>query len=50
MNLYKRNLLTLLDYSPEEIEYLLNLAKDLKEKSKLYINFPNIKCNKKSDC
>ena len=32
MNLRKRNFLTLLDYTPEEIRYLLNLSKDLKEK------------------
>lgn len=34
MNLYKRNLLTLLDYSKEEIEYLLDLAARLKEEKK----------------
>ena len=34
MNLYIRNLLTLLDYSPEEIEYLLNLSKRLKQEKK----------------
>ena len=32
MNLYKRNLLTLLDFTPEEINGLLNLAIDLKKK------------------
>ena len=32
MNLYKRNFLTLLDYSPEEINYLLDLAAELKRK------------------
>ena len=32
MNLYKRNLLTLLDYSEEEINYLLDLAQDFKKK------------------
>jgi len=32
MNLNKRNFLTLLDYTPEEINYLLDLAVDLKEK------------------
>lgn len=32
MNLYKRNLLTLLDFTPEEINYLLELAIDLKKK------------------
>ena len=34
MNLYRRNLLTLLDYSPEEIDYLINLAIELKDKKK----------------
>lgn len=34
MNLYKRNLLTLLDYTKEEIEYLLELASRLKEEKK----------------
>lgn len=32
MNLSGRNFLTLLDYTPEEIRYLLDLAKDFKEK------------------
>ena len=32
MNLSKKNFLTLLDYTPEEINYLLDLAVDLKEK------------------
>lgn len=32
MNLKGRNFLTLLDYTPEEIRYLLDLAKDLKDK------------------
>lgn len=32
MNLRGRNFLTLLDYTPEEIRYLLDLAKDFKEK------------------
>lgn len=32
MNLSGRSFLTLLDYTPEEIRYLLDLAKDLKEK------------------
>ena len=31
MNLYGRNFLTLLDYSSEEIEYLLDLAEELKK-------------------
>ena len=34
MNLYKRNLLTLLDFTPEEINYLLDLASELKESKK----------------
>ncbi|MGM9881529.1 MAG: ornithine carbamoyltransferase [Bacilli bacterium] len=32
MNLRNRDFLTLLDYTPEEIRYLLDLAKDFKEK------------------
>ena len=32
MNLYKRNLLTLLDFTPEEIQYLLDLSLSLKKK------------------
>ena len=32
MNLKGRNFLTLLDYTPEEIRYLLDLAHDFKEK------------------
>ena len=31
MNLYKRNLLTLLDFTPEEIQYLLDLSIKLKK-------------------
>lgn len=34
MNLYGRNLLTLLDFSPSEIDYLINLAIELKDKKK----------------
>ena len=34
MNLKGRHFLTLKDYSPEEIEYLLNLAAELKAKKK----------------
>ncbi|MBQ7307478.1 MAG: ornithine carbamoyltransferase [Clostridia bacterium] len=34
MNLYKRNFLTLLDYTPEEINYLIDLSIDLKKKKK----------------
>ena len=32
MNLYRRNLLTLLDFTPEEIQYLLDLSIELKNK------------------
>ena len=32
MNLYRRNLLTLLDFTPEEIQYLLDLSINLKDK------------------
>ncbi len=38
MNLSKRNFLTLLDYTPEEIRYLLDLAKDFKNKKRLGIS------------
>lgn len=34
MNLTERNFLKLLDYTPEEIRYLLDLSKDLKNKKK----------------
>ena len=34
MNLKGRDFLTLKDYTPEEITYLLDLAADLKEKKK----------------
>ena len=34
VNLKGRNFLTLLDYSKEEIEYLLDLAAELKDKKK----------------
>ena len=34
MNLYGRDFLKLLDYTPEEIQYLVDLASDLKEKKK----------------
>ncbi len=34
MNLEKRSFLTLLDFKPEEIQYLINLAKRLKEEKK----------------
>ena len=34
MNLKGRDFLKLLDYTSEEIEYLINLAEDLKNKKK----------------
>ena len=34
MNLKGRNFLTLKDFSPEEITYLIDLAADLKDKKK----------------
>ena len=34
MNLKNRNFLTLKDFTPEEITYLLDLSADLKEKKK----------------
>ena len=34
MDLKGRNFLKLLDYTPEEMEYLLDLAAELKEKKK----------------
>jgi len=37
MNLKGRHFLTLLDYTPEEIRYLLDLAKELKEKKRKHI-------------
>lgn len=37
INLSKRNFLKLLDYSPEEIQYLIDLAKDFKQKKKDHI-------------
>ena len=44
MNLYKRNLLTLLDYTEEEINYLLDLAQDFKKKKHEGIETPYLKC------
>lgn len=43
MNLKGRSLLTLKDYSPEEIEYLLDLAADLKMKKKQGITGNSLK-------
>ena len=37
MNLKNRNFLTLLDYTPEEIRYILDLSKDLKNKKHNHI-------------
>ena len=41
MNLYKRNFLTLLDYTPEEIGYLLDLSIELKQKKKQNVDMTN---------
>lgn len=43
MNLKGRNFLTLKDYTPAEIDYLLNLAADLKEKKKRGITGNSLK-------
>ena len=43
MNLKGRSFLTLLDYSPEEIRYLLDIAKDLKNKKKNNIKHDYLK-------
>jgi ornithine carbamoyltransferase len=43
MNLKGRSLLTLKDFTPEEIEYLLNLAADLKAKKKQGITGDSLK-------
>lgn len=43
MNLKGRSFLTLKDYSPEEIDYLLDLAADLKEKKKKGITGSSLK-------
>lgn len=43
MNLYGRSFLTLKDFTSEEIEYLLNLAADLKEKKKKGITGNSLK-------
>ncbi len=43
MNLTGRNFLTLIDYTPEEIRYLLDLSKDLKEKKKNNISHEYLK-------
>ncbi len=48
MNLKGRHLLTLLDYSPEEILYLLDLADELKAEYRKYGGHPNRKPLKKS--
>ena len=37
MNLQGRDFLTLLDYTPEEIRYLLDLSKEFKEKKQKHI-------------
>lgn len=43
MNLKGRNFITLKDYTPEELEYLLDLAADLKEKKKQGITGASLK-------
>ena len=43
MNLKGRNFLKLLDYTPEEIRYLLDLSKDFKEKKKNNISHEYLK-------
>ena len=43
MNLSGRNFLKLLDYTPEEIRYLIDLSKDLKDKKKKGINHEYLK-------
>jgi len=48
MNLKGRHLLTLFDYTPEEIIYLLNLGDELKEEFKKHGGHPNRKPLKKS--
>ncbi|MFW9922699.1 MAG: ornithine carbamoyltransferase [Candidatus Thorarchaeota archaeon] len=48
MNLKGRHLLTLFDYSPEEIQYLLDLGAELKDEYKQYGGHPNHKPLKKS--
>ena len=42
MNLYKRNFLTLLDFTPEEIQYLLDLSISLKEKKHNGVDTSNL--------
>ena len=43
MNLSGRNFLKLLDYSPEEIRYLIDLSKELKDKKKKGIAHDELK-------
>ena len=43
ISLYKRNLLTLLDFSSEEVNYLLDLASSLKKKKKEGVNHEYLK-------
>ena len=43
MNLKGRNFLTLKDYTPEEIEYLIDLSMDLKAKKKQGITGQSLK-------
>ena len=43
VNLKGRSFLTLMDFSPEEIRYLLDLAKDLKSKKRAGIKSEMLK-------
>ena len=49
MDLKGRNFLTLKDFTPEEITYLLDLSAELKEKKKILIKSYN-KVGKLGDC
>lgn len=42
MNLKGRNFLTLKDFTPEEITYMIDLAAELKDKEKRQESFMNI--------
>ena len=46
MNLTNRSFLKLLDYTPEEIEGLLDLAADLKAKKSSNVEFPSFLINR----
>ena len=44
MNLYGRDFLKLLDFTTEEIEYLIDLAAELKDKKKNGIPIKGMRC------